>query len=194
MKNPIYMVFLTVIPITITLIFATNISGKKRGDFIGVGKCVECHGTDAMGNQVSIWRAAPHAKAFRTLRTQDAKAFAKKAGVAEPEKDVKCLQCHNTGAGKYPTAAGEGVGCEACHGPASNWYEYENHVATGDGDSGYKKAVSLGMYPIIGIDSIKFREKMCKRCHTTDRPCIPANVTDRNEIRTTSGIYFGFCI
>jgi hypothetical protein len=177
-----YIFLILLLPITITFLFIVDLTAKKRGDFVGVGKCVECHATDAIGNQVSIWRASPHARAFRILKTEEAKAVAKKAGVKEPQKDQKCLSCHNTGAGKYEAAYGEGVGCEACHGPASNWYEYENHVSTGGTQSGYKKAVSLGMYPVIGIDSIKFREKMCKRCHTTDRPCVPENVTDKKEL------------
>ncbi len=165
-----------------TLFFFLEINGKKRGDFVGYETCVECHGTDAIGNQVAIWRSTPHARAFRILRSSDAKKIAEKAGVKEPQKDTACLTCHNTGAGKYEAAAGEGVGCEACHGPASNWYEYENHVSPTKSSAGYKKAVSLGMYPIIGIDSIKFREKMCKRCHTIERPCRVVDSADKKQL------------
>lgn len=166
----------------VSFLFLTDISGVKKGTFVGYKKCIECHGNDEMGNQVAVWRSAPHARAFRRLSSGEAKQIAEMSGISNPTKNAACLSCHNTGAGKYEAATGEGVGCEACHGPASNWYEYENHVSLTNSKAGYKKAVSLGMYPIIGIDSIKFREKMCKRCHTIERPCRPETITDKKQL------------
>jgi hypothetical protein len=38
-------------------------------------------------------------------------------------------------------------------------------------ENGYRKAVKLGMYPILGITALKYREKLCLSCHTDKRPC-----------------------
>ncbi len=167
----------------LAIFFTMDLSGQKKKNFVGYETCIPCHGQETLGNQIGVWRSSPHARAYRILSTSEALIIADKAGVGKPQEDAACLSCHNTAAGKYDSVKGEGVGCEACHGPAGNWYEYENHVSLTNRSAGYRKAVSLGMYPIIGIDSIKFREKMCRRCHTAERPCVPEEVTDRKQLK-----------
>ena len=53
------------------------------------------------------------------------------------------------------------------------------HVDTVNREGGYETALKNGMYPILGIKNIKKREKLCLRCHTSERPCYP---TDPKEI------------
>ena len=49
--------------------------------YIGATKCKMCHKSEKKGNQFGKWEAGPHAKAYATLATDEAKAVAKKAGI-----------------------------------------------------------------------------------------------------------------
>ncbi|MGL4369536.1 MAG: hypothetical protein ACRCUT_07680, partial [Spirochaetota bacterium] len=77
--------------------------------------------------------------------------------------------------------ASEAVGCEACHGPASGYGDISNHAAYGDKEKDYSRAVSYGMYKILNIEGIKLREKMCRRCHVTQRPCAPEDPDEKKR-------------
>ena len=55
-----------------------------------------CHKKAETGDQFGIWSAGPHAKAFATLGTAEAKAAGAKVGVDDPQKSGKCLKCHST--------------------------------------------------------------------------------------------------
>lgn len=167
---------------SITLIASFELLSRKKGNYIGYKSCIECHGNDAIGNQVAVWKASPHSRAYRRLFSSEAKTIAGKLSIVSPDKSFTCLKCHNTGAGKVEKLIGEGVSCESCHGAAELWRDYEGHVSNSGDDKGFKRAVSLGMYQVIGIENIKTREKMCKRCHSIDRPCKPKIATDKKKL------------
>ncbi len=80
-----------------------------RATWVGARKCISCH--KAIYRH---WTATPHAKAFETLKREQAEA------------DPACLRCHTTAYGNKEgfsdsktTPHLAGVQCEACHGPAS---------------------------------------------------------------------------
>lgn len=156
-------------------------SQKMKYSYVGAKECKVCHGADAIGNQYKIWEGSPHAKAYRNLRTEKARQIGEAVGVKEPYSDKACLKCHTTGGGQDPKLAEEGVGCEACHGPASGYGDITNHAAYGDKIKDYQKAVTFGMYRTLGLEGIKLREKMCKRCHTLERPCAPTDPEERRR-------------
>ena len=98
-------------------------------ELIGAPKCKMCHGAKT-GDQYAKWVASKHAGAFAALATPEAKKIAAEKAIADPQKDEACLKCHTTqgflgrtvvisATGKYEDA--EGVGCEACHGPGSDY-------------------------------------------------------------------------
>ncbi|MCU0821388.1 MAG: cytochrome c family protein [Spirochaetes bacterium] len=147
-------------------------SGKAKPEFIGIDACKKCHDSPAIGSQYKIWAATPHAKAYQTLLTEEAKAAGKKYNMEDPSNDARCLSCHSTGSGKNMGIVSEGVGCEACHGPGSLYKDFDNHASFDSRENAYRKAIMLGMYPVIGDDSIKAREKLCRHCHTEKRLCI----------------------
>jgi len=147
--------------------------------YVGVKVCKECHGEDAIGNQYKIWNSSPHAKAYNILLGEKAYEIARNAKISSPEKNYECLKCHTTGKGLDKTTIKEGVGCESCHGPGSGYYTASNHVDYSSRENGYKKAITLGMYPILGIESLKTRERLCLTCHRKDRPCFPKNPASR---------------
>jgi hypothetical protein len=124
------------------------------------GQCKMCHQGVAKGDQFKIWSESSHAKAFAALATPEAIEVGKKLGIAEPQKDPKCLECHTTKgflkAGTGPAyVEAEGVGCEACHGAGS---DYKAMAVMKD----RAKAVAAGM--------VVPDEKTCVKCHNEKSP------------------------
>jgi hypothetical protein len=165
----------------LALILSPASSQKKKYTYVGTAECKSCHGTDALGNQSKIWEATPHAKAYRNLRTEKGAKIAEKVKVASPSEDQQCLRCHSPAGAENAKLASEGVGCEACHGPASEYLDLSNHGALNDKEKDYARATSFGMYKTIGYEGIKLRERMCRRCHTLDRPCVPEDIDERKR-------------
>lgn len=157
------------------------LSRRRAAEYVGAEVCKKCHGMDSIGNQYRIWAASNHANAFLRLKSGKAKEIAQKAGVEIPHADLRCLKCHTTGGGKSEAVKNEGVGCEACHGPGGEYFEFSNHASFIDRENAYKKAISLGMYPILGVEGIKARERLCKNCHRDERPCAPADIEEKKR-------------
>jgi hypothetical protein len=157
------------------------ISRRVIASFVGIDACKKCHGANAIGNQYKVWITSPHAKAYQILSTSKSLSIAKKIGIKTPSDNLTCLKCHSTGGGKVPAIKDEGVGCEACHGPGSRYFEFSNHASFYNRESAYLKAIKLGMYPIIGIDGIKSREKLCRHCHNEKRPCFPEEIAEQKR-------------
>ena len=141
---------------------------------VGVGTCTAsgCHGggkpEQIVGSEYNIWIADdPHARAhsvlyddrsLRIVQLLDGSAW-------DPSKpayeDMRCLSCHSTTFALARNQAGEvltdGVGCEACHGPAEGWLS-EHHL---DGfDAAAKQR--LGFWD---TDDLFTRAQICAGCH-----------------------------
>lgn len=116
-------------------------------------------------SEVTTWvRHDKHADAYNVLLNARSKAIASRLGLGQPaHKSTECLACHAT-----PSAASspgspllsEGVGCEACHGPASDWIE--PHVRRGWHEKSSADKLALGMTP---TESPADRVAMCAGCH-----------------------------
>src|SRR4030095_2071547 len=125
--------------------------------YVGVDKCKLCHMKKTTGEAYAVWKKQKHAKAFETLATPQAKEIGKKQGIEDPQKSDKCLRCHVTGAGAKPEEIApslkqsEGVGCEVCHGPGSDYYKEEVHAKSRD--AGLKAGMIIP------------DEKLCVKCH-----------------------------
>jgi hypothetical protein len=120
-------------------------------DYIGVSKCKMCHKGASKGEVFEKWEKSLHSKAFETLKAKG------------EDKNPKCLECHVTG---FNTPSGykigdanavnfEGVQCESCHGPGS---EYKSLSIMKD----KKQAIAKGL-----IDPT---EAQCKKCHNPKSP------------------------
>jgi len=130
--------------------------------YVGTKACKGCHGKDNIGNQYKIWSEGPHAKTYTELGEKAAKDVAEKAGVKDdPQKAKECLVCHVTayGVDKEQLDSGysaeEGVTCEACHGPGSEYKK--THIKKKD------DAKKQGFVA-------KPDEKSCKVCHNEKSP------------------------
>ncbi len=133
--------------------------------YVGSAKCSMCHKTAAQGEQFPKWQASPHAKAYETLASAEAKEIGAKVGVDDPQKSDTCLRCHVTGHGKDASLFGEkyavtdGVGCESCHGAGADYIK----KATMEGlTSGTIEPASVG----LTIPD----EKTCVTCHNDKSP------------------------
>jgi YVTN family beta-propeller protein len=101
------------------------VAPEKAQRVIGSLACGKCHEPAEKGAQYSVWRMGPHAQAWGVLSTQKGREMARQAGVpGEPAESPQCLACHSPSA-LLPAAEtfipDEGVGCEACHGPGSDY-------------------------------------------------------------------------
>ncbi len=104
--------------------------GPKRDGpkYVGSAACGECHRGAMSGYQHSKWLMSRHARAWAALGTPRAREIARQQGLQEdPQSSPDCLKCHTTGYGEDPSAFAasfsidEGVGCETCHGPGSEY-------------------------------------------------------------------------
>lgn len=91
----------------------------------GVERCADCHAATRFGDQYGIWRESAHARAYSTLWSDTARSY-----IAAHRLSIdSCLSCHTT-LGRRTAFAGdsllltEGVGCERCHGPGSNYADF----------------------------------------------------------------------
>ncbi len=96
--------------------------------FTGVMACAKCHTGSPFNFQFSQWRRSRHAQAYAVLATPRALEIAREVGVkGDPQSLPQCLECHVTanqdGAdSRLPGYdARDGVQCEACHGPGSDY-------------------------------------------------------------------------
>jgi hypothetical protein len=139
---------------------------KETFKYIGVKKCKMCHKGEKKGNIFEKWQERGHAKAYETLASDESKEIAKKLGIkADPQQAAECLVCHVTG---YEAAADlkeatltmeEGVSCEACHGPGS---EYKSMKVMKDITAGKVKGADFGL--------IEPNNELCVTCHNPKSP------------------------
>lgn len=150
---------------------APSAAGPAR--FLGVSSCASsnCHGsahprssTPVLQHEFFVWfKRDKHAKAYRSLLTNEAKRMAFHLGVTAPEKELLCLNCHTTNApqelrGERFSLA-DGVGCESCHGAAEHWIQ--SHV---ERDTTHQRNVEKGMRDLVPPRS---RTTLCISCHSS---------------------------
>ena len=139
---------------------------KPTFKYVGGSKCKMCHKTEAQGKQYGIWASNPHAKAYKTLATDQSKEIAGKyKDMKDPQKDARCLKCHVTAFGvdakliKASFKMEDGVQCEACHGPGSKYKSPK-----------VMKALSKGTQDPAEVGYIASDEKLCVTCHNKESP------------------------
>lgn len=147
--------------------------GGAGAHVVGVATCggTTCHGrSEADGkivrqDELMIWQdpssaSGAHSRAWQVLTEPRSRAIAQRLGIGEAASAPMCLGCHATPTGgsrgaRFQTS--DGVGCEACHGAASNWLS--SHYAVG---ASHAANVSRGMIP---LDNPKARASVCLDCH-----------------------------
>lgn len=144
----------SVIGFTLLLVLALLIlptygmAGEHK--YVGFAKCKACHMTE-----FKAWEATKHAKAMNSLKDNE-------------KKDSKCLACHTTGYGKAAAedAQLEGVQCEACHGPGSDYKSpsIKNKAKWKENPEAQKKlAQDAGLM-------LTPSKEICESCHNKNSP------------------------
>jgi hypothetical protein len=138
--------------------------------YTGPGSCASssCHGgvqprkdTSVLQNEYSTWVVQDkHTHAFAALTGDVGRRMGRILNL-DTQKSSRCLTCHAIDVDQSQKTSSfdrnDGVGCENCHGPASNWLG--QHTTRG---WNYEKSVALGMYDTR--DLVKRSEK-CLSCH-----------------------------
>lgn len=109
-----------ILVITLTLVLAISLLGQNFA-YVGAAKCAICHKTETQGQQYSIWQKTKHSMSLAALSSPDAATKAQAAGVQNPTESPQCLKCHAPLYEKAPELKAEGVTCEVCHGPGSEY-------------------------------------------------------------------------
>lgn len=147
------------------VIAGVSFAQNKSFKYVGSKACMPCHLSAKSGAAYKLWQDSKHAKAFATLASPEALEVAKKKGIADPQKAEACLKCHLTAHGVAaamlaPTfKAEEGVSCESCHGPGS---EYKVMATMKGIDAGTIKGETVGL--------VAPEEKTCVKCHNAESP------------------------
>ncbi|PJI43524.1 multiheme c-type cytochrome [Ferrovibrio sp.] len=150
---------------------AADTTGASAAGHLGATTCGSsvCHGaaqpwrnSPIQQNEFLIWiKQDPHANAYKTLLSDQAKQIARNLGLPNAHEAPACLNCH---ADNVPLAQrgrafsiADGVSCETCHGGAQQWLGL--HVS---GASSHAQNVASGMYP---MDDPVARGERCLSCH-----------------------------
>jgi len=128
---------------------------SQEFSYVGAQKCQICHKSETQGRQYPIWEASRHFKSVSALISPQAAENAKAMGVDSPADDPRCLKCHSPLAAKAPDLKSDGVSCEVCHGPGS---EYKKLSVMKD----KAEAVKNGLILYAGPEAIK---NQCLKCH-----------------------------
>jgi hypothetical protein len=138
----------------LTTVFALAL-WSQTPTYVGAAKCQICHRSEKQGQQYPIWEMSNHSKSFAALSSPQAAQNAQALGVAKPAEDPKCLKCHAPLYEKTSELKAEGVSCEVCHGPGS---EYKVLSIMKDKNEAIKNGLKLYGSP----DAIK---AFCLTCH-----------------------------
>ena len=142
--------------------FAAVAAAEPR--YVGVRKCRTCHKKELIGNQEATWRSGPHAQAWETLVSQASIDLAGRLGVEGPPQQTReCLGCHTTAFGlaeervQYALEREDGVQCESCHGPGSN---YRKKKIMSDPEEAHARGLWYAEKDV----------KICTQCHNEKSP------------------------
>jgi len=144
--------------------------------------CIRCHTGGHLPNAIdgdarlamdeaSIWRSQDkHAKAYEVLHGERSKRIGALLVKDVLEASTGCIQCHTANvehedwldANPQRIASGlsEGVSCEACHGPSSEWYDM--HTLSSWREKSQEQKTELGFVP---LQNSVVRAETCLACH-----------------------------
>lgn len=134
---------------------ATAVLSSQNFTYVGAAKCAICHKTETQGRQYPIWQGSKHSQSIAALSSSQAAEYAKQANIQNPAESPDCLKCHGPLHEKAPELKTEGVTCEVCHGPGSEYKKLN-----------IMKDVALAKQNgLIVYDNKDAIQKHCLTCH-----------------------------
>lgn len=141
------------------------------GKYVGPGSCSAsaCHGsisprntTKVLQNEYSTWVTEDrHARAYSALTGSLGRQMSAILKIGPAEKAQRCLVCHAISEPEARKARAfdisEGVSCESCHGPSSEWIGPHIQPTAKHADM-----VRLGL---IDNKNLTVRSEKCLTCH-----------------------------
>lgn len=159
-------------------------AGEGGYTYVGSNACKKCH-----IKEHKSWAESKMGKAFEILKpgvSKEAKEKFKLDPAKDYTKDATCLKCHTTGFGKEggyaipadgdekakkAAAKHEGVGCESCHGPGSEYIKVFEEITKAKRKYKVEELYKVGL--------TKIEESTCTACHNKESPTIdPAKPFD----------------
>src|SRR4030066_686056 len=137
------------------MVAAAAVISSQTFTYVGAAKCAICHKTEKQGQQYPIWQGTKHSQSPAALSTPEAANVAQAAGVQNPPESPQCLKCHAPLFEKAAELKAEGVTCEVCHGPGSE-YKKLNIMK----DKALSKQNGLIIY-----ETPEAVKKQCLTCH-----------------------------
>lgn len=145
--------------------------GADPAKYTGPGSCAApaCHGgvqarstTNVLQNEYSTWVIQDkHSRAFAVLSNPTSVRIAKILGLPSAAAAPRCLACHSLNPDAADRArtfdTSDGVSCESCHGPASNWLG--PHTTK---EWTHQQSVAAGMHDLRDLTK---RSEQCLTCH-----------------------------
>jgi len=125
---------------------------------------LEADGAVVRQDEVLRWQepsspAGKHSQAYSALLNKRSEQIARNLGIGKASSAPMCLGCHATPATSRGNTfqLADGVGCESCHGGASNWIA--SHYAVG---ASHSNNVARGLTP---LENPKVHAAVCLDCH-----------------------------
>lgn len=150
----------------------SNRPQDSGADFVGAVGCSSslCHGGAGPNRgSYTTWKAKDiHHTSWETLGTNRSDAMAKAIGGESALKTWRCTECHMPMATVPPSRMSadvdpkDGVSCETCHGPASEWIRTHTRL-----DLTHAQRLSIGMKD---LESLYVRANTCIACHQNVDP------------------------
>lgn len=139
------------------IVSATPAEAQARREFVGPGKCTDCHDhkdeKEWSEKRDGDGRGKQHLNSLNQLSDAKADGYAKAIGVADVyDPKSTCVKCHAT---VVRGSADFGISCESCHGGGKDYLKPHQEKGA------YQAAVALGMK-----DTVKKPENWVKDCVT----------------------------
>jgi hypothetical protein len=144
------------------------------GNFVGTATCAgsTCHGRSegdgkvVRQDELRLWqepssKSGAHSRTYSVLASTRGQRIAGALGLGNATQAPACLGCHATyapaGQRGERFRVADGVGCESCHGAASNWLAMHYAVP-----ATHAKNIANGMVP---LEDPRTRASVCLDCH-----------------------------
>jgi hypothetical protein len=162
--------------------------------YVGNKTCKKCH-----FKQHKSWAETRMAKALEILRPGNNREAKEKFNLhikKDYTKDEKCLKCHTVGFGSpggyaIPNPEDkkavrkakrlEGVGCECCHGPGSEYVKVFDEIQKSNRKYKVEELYAVGLN--------KTGPAVCKTCHNEESPSVEPGAAFDYEKRKEEGTH-----